>query len=173
MIPWPEKCNACACRRCEKVAKCDVGDNAPSHPCEVCGDKPYLTEGCTLETAQGIATPKEVAEAFNRICISLPKVKSITDTRRKHIRARGATLEEFEAVFLAAQNSDLLSGRLGRWHCTFDWLLKPSNWQKVVEGNYANSEQKAKRPGPLDFNQRKYTDAELSHIFVDLDGDEP
>ena len=172
-MPWPKKCNRCACRRCEKVMKCDVGDNAPLHPCEVCVDKPYLTEGCTLQEAEGAANPAEVLDAFRRICISMPTPKSITATRRKKIRARGATLEEFEAVFTAAEASDFLSGRSGKWRANFDWILEQRNWQKVLEGAYPNETPiKAKRPNPLDFDQKRYTDAELSHLYVDLDSED-
>ena len=39
--------------------------------------------------------------------------------------------------------SDFLSGRKkdGRsWHATFDWIIEPSNFTKILEGNYANRE---------------------------------
>ena len=34
---------------------------------------------------------------------------------------------------------EFLTGRDGKWHgCSFDWILKPANWQKITEGNYEN-----------------------------------
>ena len=81
-----------------------------------------------------------VVDLFHRSCPTMPKVRDITDGRKRAIKARfnsGNTLEDFEAVFKAAGNSDFLTGKNGAWNgCSFDWLLKPANWQKVKEGNY-------------------------------------
>ena len=165
MIPWPEKCNICACRRCERVLKCDL------LPCDACKDKPYTKELCPVE-GKG-ASPKEVMEAFNRICKSLPPIKGLTENRRKKIRTRNAPLEEFEAVFAAAEKSDFLSGRTGVWQAHFDWLMEPRNWQKVIEGAYPNQgPTKQKVRDSVDYPQHKYSDADIAHIFENLDGDD-
>ncbi|MNP53901.1 hypothetical protein D3C76_1484160 [compost metagenome] len=35
--------------------------------------------------------------------------------------------------------SDFLTGRDGKWgNCGFDWIIKESNYIKILEGNYAN-----------------------------------
>lgn len=45
-----------------------------------------------------------------------------------------------EAVEKAAR-SDFLNGRNGRgWLATFDWIFRPENFQKVLEGNYDNGD---------------------------------
>ena len=47
--------------------------------------------------------------------------------------------EEMRKVFERVEKSDFLSGRAGKWQgCSFDWILKPGNWQKIIEGNYDN-----------------------------------
>ena len=46
---------------------------------------------------------------------------------------------EFFAKFFAyVAKSDFLMGCGAKpWHgCCFDWLLKPENFQKIIEGNY-------------------------------------
>lgn len=80
-----------------------------------------------------------VADSWNQIVTSLPKIAKITDVRKKAIRSMSNDLAEFERVFCKVEASDFLSGRNGQWiGCGFDWVLKPSNWTKVIEGNYDN-----------------------------------
>jgi hypothetical protein len=87
-----------------------------------------------------------IVESYNRYCISLPRVKTITDKRQKTIRSRWRTyssLDIFDKVFQMAQASDFLSGRNGKWTgCNFDWLINENNMVKVLEGNYENKKQK-------------------------------
>ena len=43
-------------------------------------------------------------------------------------------------MMIMASESDFLSGENDRgWKATFDWLIRPKNFIKVVEGNYSNS----------------------------------
>lgn len=82
-----------------------------------------------------------VLEKFNHSCQHLPQVKVMTDSRRKSIKAR---IEEFDletlfAVFELAGESDMLNGVNDRgWKASLDWILKPANFVKIMEGNYAN-----------------------------------
>ena len=87
----------------------------------------------------------DIIGQFNSICLSLPKVTKITETRKKTIKARlnDYSLEDLITVFEKAEASDFLSGRNKQWtSCSFDWLMKPSNLIKVLEGNYDNKGQK-------------------------------
>ena len=80
-----------------------------------------------------------VADSWNKITGNLPKIKKLTETRKKTIRARSNDLAEFEDVFKKVEASDFLSGRNGQWlGCGFDWVLKQANWTKIIEGNYDN-----------------------------------
>lgn len=97
-----------------------------------------------------------VVELFNETCPSLPKVRDLTDQRRRAIKARimeGNTAEDFRAVFAKVQASSFLTGKNGGWKCGFDWILKPSNWQKIREGNYDNEARKASNQA-LNYAQR-------------------
>jgi hypothetical protein len=48
-------------------------------------------------------------------------------------------LEFFGRMFAYVESSDFLSGRDGRWHgCSLDWIVKESNFAKVLQGNYEN-----------------------------------
>lgn len=104
-----------------------------------------------------------IVNLFHECCPSLPKVQGLTEGRKKAIKARcndKATVEDFRDVFTKAEASDFLTGRSDKaWSgCGFDWLLRPSNWQKVREGNYKNDPDKGraiKSNRALDYDQRK------------------
>jgi predicted phage replisome organizer len=84
---------------------------------------------------------QQVVDLFHSICTSFPKIRSLSDSRRKAIKARLNTysLEDFKTVFENAEASSFLKGSNNRdWTATFDWLIKDSNMAKVLEGNYAD-----------------------------------
>lgn len=86
-------------------------------------------------------TPQGIVHLYNDICISLPKVKVISQARWKAIKARTKTysLADFETVFYKAEHSDFLKGKNNRnWNATFDWLIADRNMAKVLDGNYDN-----------------------------------
>lgn len=83
----------------------------------------------------------DFAIAWNSICLDLPKVKTMTDARRKKIHARMEDFSEADIIeaMTKIQESDFLSGREGGWKANFDWLfLNSTNMAKVLEGNYEN-----------------------------------
>jgi len=80
-----------------------------------------------------------IVDMFNEICISFPSIRSLSDARKKAIRARFKTyqLEDFQLLFQKAESSSFLKGGNDRnWSATFDWLIKDSNMAKVLDGNY-------------------------------------
>lgn len=85
---------------------------------------------------------KEIVQAYNDICKSLPSVKVISDKRKKKMRAiyrEVGNLDIITEAFKKAENSDFLSGRNGKWGgCNFDWLINYNNFIKVIEGTYDN-----------------------------------
>ena len=84
---------------------------------------------------------QQIADLYNSICTSFPSIRTLSDSRRKAIKARLNTysLEDFKTVFENAEASSFLKGSNDRnWTATFDWLIKDSNMAKVLEGNYAD-----------------------------------
>ena len=70
---------------------------------------------------------QDIADLWNSICKSLPKISKLSDPRRAKIKAR---LNEF--------------GKPESW-MPFDWLFSNgTNWVKVMEGNYTNKGQQHK-----------------------------
>jgi hypothetical protein len=93
----------------------------------------------------------EIIEIFNSVCSDLPKVEKITDSRKKLIVARikEHSLEEIGKVFNLVKESDFLSGRKSDWKASFDWIMNPKNFIKILEGNYKNNENGKQREQPL------------------------
>jgi len=98
---------------------------------------------------------------FKSICVSLPQPKKITESRKKAIRSRmkDYSKEEVLEVFKNIEHSDFLTGknRGSSWKANFDWILKPSNFIKVLEGNY-------KQTNPYSRNQDFGNDEEWDRV---------
>lgn len=85
-----------------------------------------------------------ISEKWNKL--GLQQIKSINSNtnRFKLLKAR---MNEYGLVNIlkAIDNinqSDFLKGQNNRnWMITFDWLIKPNNFLKVLEGNYSNKKQ--------------------------------
>jgi len=93
---------------------------------------------------------QQIADMYNNTCVSFPSLVSLSDSRKKAIKARFKTysIDDFEKLFLKAEASDFLKGKNDRnWSATFDWLIKDSNMAKVLDGNYDNKDQPPHRPG--------------------------
>lgn len=80
-----------------------------------------------------------VLDAYHECCPSFPAVIKLTETRKRAIKARlkDYGLDEIKRAFSLAEQSDFLKGSCG-WQASFDWLMKPANMTKVLEGNYTN-----------------------------------
>ena len=109
---------------------------------------------------------RQVVDLYHSICKSFPKIRSLSDARKKAIKARLKTysLEDFKTVFEKAESSSFLKGEEKDWSATFDWLIKEANFLKVLEGNYADKK-KRKEVVPGWMNKPyEYGDAELEAI---------
>ena len=84
----------------------------------------------------------QVKDMFNSIAVDLPKVRGISEARKKAINARVKEhgIDLVRDAFIMAQESDFLSGRGGdKWKASFDWIMNTNNFIKVIEGNYSNN----------------------------------
>lgn len=102
---------------------------------------------CASDDAQALK-PDHVVETWNdRFGDVKPKVRDITPSRRSAIKHRISqySLDDFLTVFEKIERSQFL--REGSF-CTFDWVMKAANFQKIIEGNYDKSTSVQKRfPG--------------------------
>lgn len=89
----------------------------------------------------------EIVDLFNELLPELPRVVLINKDRTAKVRARWAESEVHQDLdfwrdfFGQVRTSDFLMGKIkgqagSSFRCTFDWLIAPTNFVKVVEGNY-------------------------------------
>lgn len=93
---------------------------------------------------------QQIADMYNETCVSLPRCTTLSNNRKKAIKARLNTysIEDFKKLFTLAEQSDFLKGKNERnWSADFDWLLKDSNFVKVLEEKYKNrNTEQSKQP---------------------------
>ncbi|MBK59405.1 MAG: helix-turn-helix domain-containing protein [Pseudomonas sp.] len=88
-----------------------------------------------------------IVDLFNETLPEMPTVVLINKGRQATVKARWndsevhQDLDFWREFFESVRSSDFLMGKTqGRdgkpFRCSFDWLLCPSNFVKVVEGNY-------------------------------------
>lgn len=83
----------------------------------------------------------DVLEAWNDLAkdCGLPTVKKLNATRKRQLKARlkENTLDEWKQAFAAIERSPFLKGenKTG-WRASFDFLLQPSSFTKLIEGQY-------------------------------------
>ena len=84
--------------------------------------------------------PKHVVDFWNQTAVTLgkPKVRDLTPERRQLLKARMSqySIDDFVVVFDNIKTSPFLRGDNGWRGCTFDWVFKKANFQKILEGNY-------------------------------------
>jgi hypothetical protein len=86
---------------------------------------------------------KEIIDYFHEKCTRLPKILIINQQRKKSINARinDYGIEKIKEVLEIAGKSNFLSGENNKtWTADFDWIMKPTNFVKVLEGNYNNKD---------------------------------
>lgn len=84
--------------------------------------------------------PEHFVEAWNDMARETGKraIRDLTPERRQTLRARisGYSLDDFMTVLANIRGSPFLRGDTGWRGCTFDWVIKKANFQKILEGNY-------------------------------------
>lgn len=93
---------------------------------------------------------QQIADMYNNTCVSFPRLTSLSDARKKSIKARMNTysIDDFQKVFDKAECSSFMKGKNDRnWSATFDWMMKDSNIAKILDGNYDDKENKLKAVG--------------------------
>lgn len=85
----------------------------------------------------------DVVSKFIYICSNLQKPQKLTPKRKHAILKAKKDIEEFggwEKFFSCIASSRFLNGQNKHgWKADFDWILKPDNMVKIMEGNYQNN----------------------------------
>ncbi len=111
---------------------------------------------------------QQIVDLYNSVCKSFPSVRSLSEARKKAIKARlnTYTLDDFQTVFENAESSSFLKGSNDRnWSANFDWLIADKNMAKVLEGNYADKPKRYGRKEPVPgWMEHSLGDAEMEAI---------
>lgn len=98
-----------------------------------------------------------IADCYNETCVSLQKVKILSEPRKKAIKARLNTysIDDIKTAFKKAEASDFLKGKNDRnWQANFDWIMKDGNLAKILEGNYDNKGRETRTEAPTQPTRR-------------------
>ena len=76
---------------------------------------------------------------------AMRRLTLMSDQRKSNVRARireyGGDVQKVYKAIDKAMASDFMNGKNGKgWVASFDWMMCPSNFPKVLEGNYDNDE---------------------------------
>lgn len=110
------------------------------------GDKKQLIKN-THTSKTDVKMLEKIVNFYNETCISLPKVRTLSEPRKRKLRTRLKTysVEDFETLFKKAEASNFLTGGGERgWKADFDWLIKEDHMVKVLEDNYIDRDKKSK-----------------------------
>ena len=132
--------------------ECNVTETLPKRYSNVtCNGEIEIDKELEIEKEKELKIDYQlIADMYNDTCVSFPHLKSLSDARKKAIKARLKfyTLDDFKNLFEKAEASDFLKGRNdNNWSATFDWMIKDTNMAKILDGNYDN---KAKRDNKLE-----------------------
>jgi uncharacterized protein YdaU (DUF1376 family) len=91
---------------------------------------------------------EQIVNLYHEILPELPAVKVWNEKRKKLLQTRWREDEKRQDVdywrrlFTYVSKSDFLMGRTNSgWQTSLEWMLNPSNFVKIIEGNYENRKQ--------------------------------
>jgi hypothetical protein len=102
-----------------------------------------------METGTGTGTItittidyNSVVENYHSLCPKLNKVVVINDLRKGFMNARVGEfgMEKVISVLRMAGESEFLNGKNDKaWKADFEWIMRPTNFIKILEGKYNNN----------------------------------
>lgn len=158
------QCDASVTQLCENVRECDTEKEKEK---DIERDNNNTTCYMSTSVDEPKTKPADIVTLFHDICKSYPKVRAMSENRRKAINARLRThgVDAIKEVFEKAENSDFLKGRNNKnWSANFDWLMKDGNFCKVLDGNYDN------KNGQQNYSQQTQQEEQpTKHRVIDWD----
>lgn len=85
-----------------------------------------------------------VIDAWNSLSLTriIKIAKNTTRSKMLQKRIKDYGIDGILSAIENVRNSDFLNGKNTKgWQATFDWFIKPDNFEKVLSGNYANKQQ--------------------------------
>lgn len=86
----------------------------------------------------------EIINLFHRILPELPQIKTWRETSKNNLSSRWKASKEYQSMdwwsdfFKYVSQSDFLMGRKTEFQATLMWIVKPTNFEKIINGVYEN-----------------------------------
>jgi len=105
---------------------------------------------------------QKIVDLYHERCPSYPRVIQVSESRKRHIRARWnqhqGKIDVFATAFQKAESSAFMKGDNDRrWTADFDWIMNENNMTKILEGKYdkprGSPKQAKPKPKPIDETQ--------------------
>lgn len=124
------------------LRKCLRNDDVNSLEGDIEGDidKDIEEEKSTTQR-KSLVDYQRILDLYHEICVSFPKVRTLSDSRKRAIKARLEKygLEELKEAFSLCEASDFLKGKNDRgWKADLDWIMNDTNLGKILDGKYNN-----------------------------------
>lgn len=154
-----------------------------------CPQPAPVTAADAARTSPPECPHEAIVGLYHEILPALPRVKVWTDARRSMLRTRWRedrarqNLDWWRHYFELVADSDFLCGRCppdknGRtFMADLEWLIKPTNMPKVLEGKYSNRKsadvfERAKRMGYDEIKRQAFGSfGSLRDEIIDIDGE--
>ena len=84
-----------------------------------------------------------ILNLYKDLCPKMAKVEKLNEQRKGFLNARYAEygLDKITTVFRKAGESKFLNGENDRaWKADFEWIVRPTNFLKILEGKYDSHE---------------------------------
>jgi|WetSurMetagenome_2_1015567.scaffolds.fasta_scaffold03883_3 hypothetical protein len=105
--------------------------------------KPYEEPTKNLIGNENVIDYDNIIVLYHSLCPKMNKVQLLNNQRKGFINARYSEfgIEKITEVLRIAGESDFLNGKNDKaWKADFEWLMRPTNFIKVLEGKYDNHE---------------------------------
>lgn len=84
---------------------------------------------------------QQIEKWYHEFCPELPTLRTMSESRKRTLKAWG-NMDEIKEAFEIAGKSDFLNGKKTDFKAGFDWIIKPANRVKILEGFYNNHKAK-------------------------------
>jgi hypothetical protein len=123
----------------------DRNRNGSDGDAKATGDKDKNLGDCEKDNERICCPHKNIVALYHEILPELRQVRTWNATREKRLRARWRedkrrqSLSWWRSYFERVKSSSFLTGKKTDWSADFDWLIRPTNMAKVLEGKYDDS----------------------------------
>ncbi|HXK90412.1 MAG TPA: hypothetical protein PL027_10530, partial [Thermosynergistes sp.] len=117
---------------------------------------------------------REIVALYHEILPELRSVRAWNATREKRLRARWRedkcrqSLSWWREYFERVRASSFLVGKKTDWSADFDWLVRPTNMAKVLEGKYDDSPPQESASSNESAPQKQQTKTNVETLFREL-----